>query len=61
MRRENWPNFSRLSANLILFLHQKKSLCIVDDMLLLQRHGSTRVIIPSILRDEVLQMIHEGN
>ena len=60
-RRGSWPNFSRLSADLIPFYNQKKSLCIVDDMLLLQRHGSTRVVIPSILRDEVLHLLHEGH
>lgn len=61
MRRGSWPNFSRLSANLVPFYNQKKSLCIVDDMLLLQRQGSTRVVIPSSLRDEVLRMLHEGH
>ena len=60
-RRGNWPSYSRLSADLIPFYNQKNSLCVVNDMVLLQRQGLTRVVIPTILRDEVLRLLHEGH
>ena len=53
----NWPKPSRLSADLVAFYNQKNSLCVENDVILLQRQGLTRVVIPVLLRDDSLKTL----
>ena len=57
----NWPKPSRLNGELMAFYHQKNSLCVENNVLLLQRQGCTRVVIPIVLRNQILNLLHEGH
>ena len=58
---DNWPKPSRLSSDLIDFYNQKASLCVENDVILLQRQGVTRVVIPTVMRTDVLRLLHESH
>ena len=61
IRHSNWPKSSRLTCDLIPFYNQKASFCVENDVILLQRQGVTRVVIPTALRAKVLHLLHEGH
>ena len=53
------PKPTRLDSDLIPFFNQKNSLCVENDVILLQREGVIRVVIPSSLRKDILHLLHE--
>ena len=58
---DNWPKPSRLRSDIIHFYNQKASLCIENDVILLQRQGVTRAVIPTVMRTDVLRLLREGH
>ena len=58
---DNWPKPSRLSSDLIDFYNQKASLCVENDVILLQRQSVTNVVVPTVMRTDVLRLLHEGH
>ena len=52
-----WPNKTNLETSLVPFWHERKNITINNGILL---HGS-RIVVPSSLRSETLQRIHQGH
>lgn len=62
IQRSNWPkSLIDRDADVRAFNVMKNSLCVENDVIVLQRDGSARVVIPLALRDNVLTLLHEGH
>ena len=60
VERSNWSKIAK-NSDFLPFKKNKDSLSVNENVLLLHRHGLSRVVIPSVLQSKVLQLQHEAH
>lgn len=59
---KGWPQFLRANESYLLpFFNQKLSLVVHNDVIFLQTSNTSRVVIPSALKENVLKLLHDGH